>query len=344
MVPKPNFTVGQATPEEAQTLFYEWPRALHWNPTYDGSDVKNVFYPLYPDAFRVGRLSVTEEKTPTDNNNSSEESKATSKNVSILLTIRYTDDLGFVALNVVDAAHRGQGLGLFAFKEAMEQFSPGMLVGLDSAVAQVENYKKSGFTHVAWTNVRSAATFDRLLEVLPFKLTLPKLQVIDLSQAPLDELVRLEKQYAGLDRPKFVERWQAFHTDSEDQHRFGVAVVAKNDNGDTTVLGYGAIRPAVTAYRVGPLYAQDDEVAATILKVLSEKVLQASKSRPLDGADERVLRMEIDVPDASKQVTRLLWDVLGFEKVFETVRMWSGPAPPASQVSGLYGVASLEGG
>ncbi|KAG0253080.1 hypothetical protein DFQ27_007691 [Actinomortierella ambigua] len=338
MVPRPDFVVSQATAKEAQTLYYEWPRELHWNPGRNGNDMEQVFYPLYPEAFRVGRLSVT--AAANDNNGSS----TSSKPVSTLLAIQYSDSLGFIAINVVDEAYRGQGLGLLAFKDAMKRFHPQAIVALDSAVEQVENYKKSGFVHVAWDNVRSDIAIDHLLENATSS-KLQQHQVIEIGQVSLEELVRVEKQYAGFDRPKFVARWQAYHTDSADQHRFGVAVLAQDNK---TVLGYGAIRPGVEAYKVGPLYASDDAVATAILKALGERVLEASKSRPLTTAagvvDPVVLRMEVDIPDANKQGTQLLWDVLGFKEMIRTVRMWAGPAPPAVQVSGLYGVCSLEGG
>ncbi|KAG0231189.1 hypothetical protein BGW42_000421 [Actinomortierella wolfii] len=330
MVPKPGFSVGEATVEEAKAVFYEWPRQQNWNPSRKGIELEQVFYKVDPQAFRVGRLS-----EPNGEG-------GTSSIVSILVAIRYSDKLGFISNNIVKDGYRGQGIGLYAFMEALKLYPKNAIIGLDSAVAQVENYKKSGFVHVVWNNCRLGSSVDGFLEAIPSKL--PQVQalkqrVIDIQEAPLDELVRLDKLYAGFDRPKFVELWKAFHAGED--HRFGVAVLAEDGK---SILGYGAVRPAVTAYRIGPLYASDQTVAAAILVALGERIAQAYKEHPLPDSDDLALRFEIDVPDVNELAFQLLKDDLKFEEMFKTVRMWAGPAPPSLEVSGLYGVCSLEGG
>ncbi|MGW7194040.1 GNAT family N-acetyltransferase, partial [Streptomyces sp. NPDC054838] len=48
----------------------------------------------------------------------------------------------------------------------------------------------------------------------------------------------------------------------------------------------------------------------------------------------------VDVPDANPAAVKLAVD-LGLVPTFETARMYTGPAP-ALDLSGLYGVTSLE--
>ena len=95
---------------------------------------------------------------------------------------------------------------------------------------------------------------------------------------------------------------------------------------DGEIAGFGVIRAAVAASRIGPLYAESTATAAALITGLAA----AMPGRPV----------AVDMPDFNEAGTHLAGQ-LGLEPAFETARMYTG-AEPAIDRAGLFGVASLE--
>ncbi|KAG0085614.1 hypothetical protein BGZ93_000545 [Podila epicladia] len=328
--PSPIFSIAPLSRDHAAAIFFNWANSEQWNPTAQGADLGDVYFPLDSGAFFAGIVI-----SPTTGE---------SKIVSILSGVRFGAEQAWVGFYIVDPAQRGHGYGLKTFEHVLSKHlgdSGITSVGLDGVMAQVSNYRKSGFTNVGWQNERRHGDLVKLVEVQEAALA-DKIRnggvsgLRDLATVDEAQLAAMEVRYSGLKRPEFVRRWVQFHSGvQETKHRFNTALLAEDGK---TVLGYGCIRPAQTSYRIGPIYASSTEVAKQILVKLAIDVVEVEKRHPLGVP----LEIDIDVPNTNKHAVEL-FDGLGWKDTFPSLRMWKGPVPE-HDVSGVFGVASLEVG
>jgi hypothetical protein len=103
----------------------------------------------------------------------------------------------------------------------------------------------------------------------------------------------------------------------------GVASLAVVD-GDQ-ILGWALRRPCLQGHKVGPLFANDRDIADELLRALS-----AGVAGPL----------YLDIPD-SNTAGRALAARHNMTPVFTTVRMYDGP-PPELDLDRIFGVTTLE--
>ena len=90
------------------------------------------------------------------------------------------------------------------------------------------------------------------------------------------------------------------------------------------------IRPCRNGRKIGPLFAEDRQVAEALLSAL----LAGSDGE--DGSGEVFL----DVPEVTQTSVDLARG-LGLTPVFETARMYTGPAPDIA-LGKVFGVTSFE--
>ncbi|KAI9241800.1 MAG: hypothetical protein BYD32DRAFT_405147 [Podila humilis] len=331
--PTSTFTISTLSQDKVTATFFAWARSEQWNPTAQGADLGEVYFPLDSSAFIGG--SIVDPAT------------GESKIISIVSGVRYGAEQAWVGFYIVDPAERGHGYGLKTFKHVLQNLddSTRASIGLDGVMAQVANYRKSGFTNVGWQNERRHGDLVKLINFQERNLadqiragTVAGFK--DLADVEEAQLVALETRYSGLKRPEFVHRWVQFHSaasaearDRSHQHRFSTAVVAQDGK---TVLGYGCIRPAQSSYRIGPIYASTVEIAKQILVKLAVDVVAGEERQPLGVP----LEVDIDVPNTNK-LGGELFDRLGWLDTFPSLRMWKGPVPE-HDANGVFGVATLE--
>ncbi len=92
------------------------------------------------------------------------------------------------------------------------------------------------------------------------------------------------------------------------------------------VVGYGVIRKRHTGFRIGPLNADDEQIAEQLLLALVAF-----------GSDAPVF---LDVPDANPKASALA-QRYGMKPVFETARMYTKEIPNLP-INRVFGVTSLE--
>lgn len=227
--------------------------------------------------------------------------------VAAISTVRYPPGFAFLGLYIVDPAWRGRGFGWALWSAAMARLEGDAVrtVGLDGVVEQQSNYARSGFA-LAHRSIRfggqpSGAAHD---------------EVTDLG---LDDLVAVESVDArcfGAPRPSFLRRWLTIP---------GGCAAGVRD-GDA-LAGFGVIRPCRDGMKIGPLFARDPAIATAILGRLAEHA----------GTGTTVF---LDVPEPNAAGVALARSQ-GLEPVFETARMYRGPALdlPLEQV---FGVTTFE--
>jgi hypothetical protein len=265
----------------------DWAAAEGWNP---GLDDLPVFHQTDPDGFLMGFLD--------------------GKPVSSISVVRYGGNYGFLGFYIVAAEHRGTGVGFATWNAGLAHLA-GRTVGLDGVVAQQDNYRKSGFV-LAGRNIRYTGR--------------PELEPVGTSDAvrpvamtDLDAITAYDRNFFPAPRDIFVKSWVLSH---EGARREGLVYIA-----DGNIAGYGVIRECRSGFKIGPLFADDEPVAAALFKALCREVPP--------GTD-----LSLDVPEANNAAVRMAENA-GMSPVFETARMYKGIAPELP-LARIFGITTFE--
>jgi hypothetical protein len=219
--------------------------------------------------------------------------------------VRHDHATGFIGLYIVRPPFRGLGHGLGLWRAGMARLD-GCAVGLDGVLAQQANYSRWGFA-LAHRNVRWGGRL--LARPAPEG-------IVPLGDVASDLLLAYDAGVTGYPRPSFLRAWSA-----PAGGRLGLALV-----GPGGLHGYGVVRECCEGAKIGPLFAEDAAAAAGLLAALAA----ATPARPLF----------LDAPEPNAAAASLARDH-GLAPVFETARMWRGPAP-AEDLARTFGVATFE--
>jgi hypothetical protein len=269
-------------------LVIRWAAAEGWNPgRYD----LDTFLATDPNGFFIGVLD--------------------GQPVASLSAVAYDENYGFIGFYIVKPEFRGLGYGLKIWKHGIAYLG-NRTIGLDGVTAQQDNYRKSGF-EIATRNVRFVGT--------PPSGTMPRpaassTRLVEISSIPLPKLSAFDQAYHPAPRETFLSRWT--------RQPETAALAALSPDG--SLLGYGAIRPATQAWRIGPLFARTPDAARTLFGALAAK----TSGQPLC----------FDAPEANPAAAVLARE-FGLEAVFPTARMYTRSAPQID-IAGVYGITSLE--
>ncbi len=226
--------------------------------------------------------------------------------VATISVVKYGASFGFLGLYIVKAAHRGQGYGLQLWNAGLAYLRR-CTIGLDGVVAQRNNYRQSGF-ELAYRNVRyqgtsgAHASSDR--------------RIVPLSSIPFDEVNAYDRSMFPADRSVFLNCWIR----QPQSTALGILRSGK-------LSGYGVIRAARTGYKMGPLFADDPELAEALFNGLAASV-------PDNAA------IYLDTPETNPAAITLA-KRHGMTIVFETARMYAGSAPDLPMPR-LFGVTTFE--
>jgi Acetyltransferase (GNAT) domain len=138
--------------------------------------------------------------------------------------------------------------------------------------------------------------------------------MVEARELPLETLVAYDQHLFPATRSAFLAAWIGMP---------GVASLAVAD-GDQ-VLGWAVRRPCIEGHKLGPLFANDPDIADALLCAL-----RAGVAGPL----------YLDIPEPNA-AGRALAARHGMMPVFSTVRMYDGP-PPVLDLERIFGVTTLE--
>jgi GNAT superfamily N-acetyltransferase len=226
--------------------------------------------------------------------------------VATISVVKYGAAFAFLGLYIVKPAFRGRGYGRALWDHALATAN-GRTVGLDGVVAQQDNYKRSGFA-LAYRNVRYGGVRgdDAPLDA----------RVVPLSRFVFAEVARYDRAFFPEARDAFLRCWIA---------QPGSKAMAVERNGG--IAGYGVIRPVRSGFKVGPLFAEDSSCAEALFHALAMRVPAGA-------------RVFLDVPEPNPAAIALA-ERHGMSPVFETARMYAGPAPKLP-LAKLFGVTTFE--
>jgi ribosomal protein S18 acetylase RimI-like enzyme len=226
--------------------------------------------------------------------------------VATISAVRDGAGFAFVGLYIVHPEARGRGYGLAVWEAVMATVAR-RNVGLDGVPAQQDNYRRSGFA-LAYRNVRFEGRGGGEAAEPP--------GLVDLSDVPFPALAAYDRPFFPDDRTAFLHAWVA------QPGATPLGVVR-----DGSLAGYGVMRPCRHGHKIGPLFADDP--------ALAERLLRALRSRA--GADEAIY---LDVPEPNAAAVALA-ENHGMSVMFETARMYTGPAPDLP-LDRLWGVTTFE--
>jgi GNAT superfamily N-acetyltransferase len=276
--------VSRATLDDWR-LMEQWAAHEGWNP---GRGDTECFHPTDPAGFFLGRLD--------------------GRPVSAVSVVRYSARYAFLGSYLVHPEHRGRGLGLTTWRQAVPHAGE-RTIGLDAVPAQEATYRRSGFA-AAHRTVRYGG------RAAPDGGPLPAgTRIVPVTPEHAEAVAAYDRECFPADRAAFVGRWAtaAGHT-------------ARAAVRDGRLTGYGVIRAARDGHRVGPLFADTAEVAAALFDALAGAA---------GGAE-----VFLDVPEHNTAALALA-EERKLTPSFETVRMYTGPVPP-SRSARVFGVTSLE--
>lgn len=219
--------------------------------------------------------------------------------------VRYGAGFGFIGLYICHPDFRGRGLGRRVWDAGMAHLA-GRVIGLDGVVEQQANYGRMGF-------LPSYDTVRWSIERMP-ALARSDAGCHAVSEDDVVDILAFDGAFFAEPRDGFVSAWLKPPRRAFLCRRQGA------------VAGYAVVRPCLSGYKIGPLFAIDGRTAEDLLKVCLAN---------LKGAE-----VHLDVPGYHEGF-RYLLGRLGFKPGFRTARMYRGEAP-AVQRGGVYVITTLE--
>ncbi|MFZ9406913.1 MAG: GNAT family N-acetyltransferase [Burkholderiaceae bacterium] len=290
----------------------DWAAAEGWNP---GLQDAQPFFEADPGGFLLGSVD--------------------GQPVSMIAATRYGTGYGFIGFYIAHPESRGRGLGFAVWQAAMARLE-GRIIGLDGVIAQQDNYRKSGFV-LAHRNVRyEGRSQGSAAEQAPRGLSLRTINAASVA-APASpygavagaaagavpdtvsfaQLLDYDRRFFPASRDAFLQSWVT-------QPASVVRVLVSDIGG---IEGYGVIRACRSGWKIGPLFAQTPLAAEALFNALKAQV----------PAGEPVF---LDIPQSQPEALALV-ERHAMTPMFETARMYKGPAPEIS-LGCTYGITSFE--
>lgn len=225
--------------------------------------------------------------------------------ISCISAVKYSSHYAFIGLYIVHPSFRGQGFGYQIWQHAM-QYANECTIGLDGVIAQQQNYAKFGFK-LAHRNIRYS-----LNETTSFR-HFKHDHLILANQFPCAKLFEYDQLHFQYKRHAFLTAWlfmpNAKALIYHDHHQ---------------IKGYGVIRECSLGYKIGPLFADTNDIATIIFQGLCQMAKNTTQL------------IFLDIPEINQNATQLV-ESFSMKSNFEVARMYLGQAPhlPLQHIVGL---------
>ncbi|NVJ99794.1 MAG: GNAT family N-acetyltransferase [Alphaproteobacteria bacterium] len=217
----------------------------------------------------------------------------------------YDDTYAFCGLYIVAPEHRGKGFGL-ALTKARLAYCGDRNVGIDGVLENVRIYERIGYVpyyeNCRYEGEAAAGAFDSAA-------------VSDIKTADFDAIRTYDRQCFPAHRDAFLKAWLG---------QGGARAVCYRQDG--VVKGYAVRRKCLEGHKVGPLFADNTEVAETLFTALQA-----------DIPGEKII---LDTPENNPEAIRLATK-RGMQKVFATARMYQKGLPDI-RTGQIFGITTFE--
>jgi GNAT superfamily N-acetyltransferase len=226
--------------------------------------------------------------------------------IASISAVKYGNSFGFIGLYLVSDDYRGNGFGFKIWEVAISSLA-GRNIGLDGVLAQQDNYKKSGF-NLAHRNIRFAGKSSRN--------SLSVTNIVEFKNIDLKEIESYDRRFFPEERSTFLRNWIS------PENSQTLAIVE-----NSSVIGYGSIRACDRGFKIGPLNAENSDLAVELFLALTATIPEGSE-------------IFLDVPEPNKSAIQLA-EKFGMTPVFETARMYTKEFPQLP-LEKIFGITTFE--
>jgi GNAT superfamily N-acetyltransferase len=219
----------------------------------------------------------------------------------------YDDAFAFCGFFIVEEKQRGKGHGM-AITRARLEYVGNRNAGIDGVVAMVDKYKNIGY-RTAHRNVRYGGTGKAFGRADP--------HIVPIDQLDFGELSAYDRRHFPARRDSFLRLW------IDQPEGASLAYVV---NGE--IKGYGVLRACRAGFKIGPLFAENRNIADALYQAFSTRA---------EGAD-----IFLDTPEPNREAVALA-ESYGMKPVFETSRMYL-KGDPGLPLANIFGITSFEAG
>ena len=223
--------------------------------------------------------------------------------------VSYNGRYGFMGFFIIKPEYRGKGLGtelwFYRRDKLISRLEKGAAIGMDGVFDMQPFYTRGGFAF---------SHRDLRMESQGVKRDFSD-KVSEISPDDFGEINLLDAECFGFDREVFLNGWLTI------QDSKAMKYVAQGK-----ITGYGVIRHCQTGHKIGPLFAENYEVADELFKALSGSV-----------AGELVY---LDIPEINADAKRLA-EIYDMKECFGCARMYYGSAPKLPYKK-IFGVTTFE--
>lgn len=226
----------------------------------------------------------------------------------------YNGEFGFMGFFIVRPEYRGQGFGNTLWharrQRLLDRLHPGSTIGLDGVFEMQDYYARGGFVF-SHRNMRFRAEV-----AAPRSISREDdRNVVSLTAVPFEQILNYDRTCFPAMRPNFLKGWVA-QPDS-----LGLGYLHAGE-----LKGYGVVRRCAEGCKIGPLFADDPDVAAALFAQLA--AFAAGGPLFLDAPENNPAAMTLV---AQQQMV----------EVFGCARMYLGPFPELAHER-VFGVTTFE--
>jgi Predicted acetyltransferase len=225
--------------------------------------------------------------------------------VGSISAVKYGADFGFVGFYIVRPELRGHEIGWRLGERALDRLQ-GRSIGIDGVLGKQRQYEKFFGFEFAYRNIRFGGAVEA---------TASSTDIVPVRDVAFDEVLRYDRLHFPASREAFLRAWLAT------PHSRGLACVREG-----RLRGYGVIRECREGFKIGPLFADDPEIAEALFLSLCE----GTARRPVF----------LDTPEVNEMAVAMA-QRHGMREVFATARMYRGTFP-ALPLQRIFGVTTFE--
>ncbi len=225
--------------------------------------------------------------------------------VAVGNAVVYDEKFAFCGLYIVDPKYRGQGFGL-ALTRARLEYVGARNAGIDGVLENIPIYQRVGY-RLAHQNFRYQGN--------ALNRTVDNVAIRPLSQVPFSELEAYDRECFPAPRSKFLRAW----INQPDGLSLGYVE-------DGCLKGYTVRRQCVEGFKIGPLFADNLDVAMVLFQAVQASV----PGHPII----------IDIPEINPAAQELIRSQ-PMEQVFATGRMYLKGHPPLADHK-VFGISTYE--
>ncbi len=226
----------------------------------------------------------------------------------------YNGEFGFMGFFIVRPEFRGRGFGNILWhtrrQRLLDRLAPGASIGMDGVFVMQNYYVKGGFAF-SHRNMR----FRTEITDRPTPSWDDDKSVVPLANIPFEQLLDYDRTCFPAPRPDFLRGWIT---------QPDALAVGYMRNGQLD--GYGVVRRCEEGCKIGPLFANDTQVADALYARLAEFAMGGP--------------LFLDAPENNPAAMAFVGQ-RGMVEVFGCARMYLGPFPNLAHQR-IFGVTTFE--